>query len=246
MSNHFILDTIRASKIKHWLNCPQKGIYESITPQTPHTEGMHVGAVVGELVHQRITGHEPTEPRSITFDEVTPNEKTMERQVSLIAGSIEEWLLSQRMYILDREISCEVGLTIKNMSVQLTGTIDAICITESDKKLNLIDFKTGKRCDESYIQLAIYAYLWSKADVLVKEHVPMGQVGYVYQQRSKMPKSSDNIKAEFWSYDKMVQHGRDYAQKAVRYATGVENAHYNPSVANCSLCRHGTCSVRWE
>ena len=241
---HLVLDLLRASQIKHWLNCPQRAVYDSITPHNPRTDETKVGAVVGELVHQRITGHVPSEPRSITFDAQTPNEDQMERQIINMTKKIEYWLEKNEMEILEKELKCKAKLAIKNLSVELEGSIDAICYSRPEKTGYLIDFKTGAYMDSWYIQLAVYAYLLSKTS---DDKGAISRVGYVYcPRRPRLTLMSDKISTRFWDFNDMAKHGRDYAIKAVRYATGMDSAHYNPSQSNCAYCRNTTCEMRYE
>ena len=171
---------LRPSSAKNWYSCSHMAAHHAAYP--PDTKYQHVGAVVGDRVHARITGHTYEEPQFIEFDEITRNQREIDREVDNIVEAVEKEMVKHKLVPEEKEISLETTIAVGQVEIKVQGALDAFCRSQEDQRFYIVDIKTGKvRPGKAFLQLALYAWLWEHC----RSDKPAGFAGYLYVSRGK-------------------------------------------------------------
>ena len=136
------------------LECPVRAEHEAEQPKTEHRP--HVGRVIGDKVHNAITGHDYKEPLLVTYDQYTTNPLQMQKQAGNCARLIQDWFEENEYEIVETEYRVEA---VVDGRFEATGSID-ILARHQNGDMALIDIKTGAyEPAKSWTQLAVYAVL---------------------------------------------------------------------------------------
>ena len=232
------LQELHASQVHKWLDCPKGAMYEASEKPEAREFETHVGAHLGETVHAMITGHIPTTPKRVIYDDATQNShQTLKQVVNMVE------VAKPRLHELVPEIvQCERPMRLKmrvgdNAVIDLVGTIDIIGRTEQGD-LAIIDLKTGRRPPRQvWTQLAIYCYMHS----IIWPEQEIKSAGFLWVKREKKP--IPGYQSQMRSCDILIPEGKKIAQRAVQYASGNISVHYSPG-SYCTYCRVEDCPMR--
>ena len=226
---------VHASKVGSWLACParerfkQKNKAKAIVPEN------HVGQVIGDLVHAKVTGHEHEMPKTITFDSKTPSLSEALRQADRMADLVLTWIGREKIEVVGSEIKLFCESEYNKVRVKVFGGIDLLC--KKDEDLFIIDLKTGvSKPADVFIQLAMYCYLVryskkinavSKAAVLWVSRKQSPQIG-AYDEKSE---------------ESLFPVALAAIKNLVLYKIA-DTYPYSPSLLTCLRCPHKHCPAR--
>ena len=231
---------IRASSVPEWADCQARADYTVKRAAAPG-DRPHVGAVVGSLVHQRLTGQEFELPRFIEWDAWTRNEREMERQVDVMADLAGQELTRRNALVVFKELEMTREMTEPNVVLEVTGHLDGAMMDVQSHALASLELKTGIHPPKgAWLQSGVYAWLWRQHRSLQSVTTPQFQKCVVlwldrkgervtWQERDAAP----------------LEHlaGTQLSQIARACVEGVT---YNPSSLSCSSCLNTQCAVRYD
>ena len=147
---------LNASAAPQWLQCARRADFDQRdTFREP--EGQPVHLVLGNLVHQQITGVGDDMPRLIRYDRLTPSERELHRQVADMVTMVRR-VLAQGYTVLDTERRFELEVVIGEVLVVVVGKPDLIA-QRGDGRRVFLDLKTGALTPRGALaQMAIYAW----------------------------------------------------------------------------------------
>ena len=230
---------VRGSQVHRWLSCPSRAAYEATEAYERDFE-QHVGARVGEYVHQEVTGHHPSSPKRIIYDSETKNEREMKIHARKIADKMNEVLEREVDTVIETEVPVWNNYIINDEEITVSGTVDMVCTING--KRTILDIKTGMRRPTAvWTQVNTYAYLYSKT-----QEYKIEQIGYLWVVRMAHHLRSPTgppYTFEVRPYVEDVAESSVHA--AVRYAGGHRECYPNPSDTNCYKCPiEETCPMR--
>ena len=228
--------TIRISQLGKWLSCPQHAIHD----QVKHTEGefeKKVAGAVGDLVHEKITGHVPSKPVRIVYDEKTRNEKEMHKQANLMAAAVDHEMRVRAWQVLEREQYYTATYRIHDQEIQVSGHVDLVVKCEK-RGVGIVDIKTGVQFPSNVLtQLLAYARTYS---LCTGKEVDF--VGIIFVKRAK--RGMPTTKSDAWSMAALQDQIDPSIEHAVSVAAGLSPAYFNPSKENCLYCDKHDCGMR--
>ena len=259
MKSTIQFNRIHASSVHRWLSCPQQMIYESLHADDSIREYRHVGAVVGDMVHAKVTGFNPQEdPRPIMYDHQTRNMSEAKRQSKNIAAELIAYMDAKGIDIVAKEkvMAARMRLGKSSLAVELRGTADLLCMAVNDdghEEYVVLDIKTGTNMPEnSMVQVAVYAYLISVQDFYASSKNNFSRAGVLFGYRCKSKnisqRANDGLKPPVYEtrpFDTMAEQGKQMVMQAARLASGSAQAFYNPSKVSCGRCANKHCDFRF-
>ena len=225
---------LSASSVGKWLKCPAKVKFQEKMTGVSGGE-VHIGSLIGNMVHALITGHKYKEPDNLVlFDSKTPTMSEAERQAERMAESVNGFIERNEIKIVDTEKPVYVSTTYNNVQVNLFGKIDLLC-TKGDEVI-IIDLKTGVNKPSSvFVQLGFYSYI-----CYLSEQVEVDSVAVIWVRRTKDPSVELVQKVKASKVNAI-------ASAAIKQIVLMQIANcypYAPSLMTCSTCPHKKCPAR--
>ena len=100
---------IHASAVSRWLSCPQSARHSELNRGKPK-KSMPVGQLLGNQVHNEITGHEYTEPNRVIYDDGTPSSADIPKHKESMVKCLREAIEELGLTVEKTEVSMEVHL----------------------------------------------------------------------------------------------------------------------------------------
>ena len=228
---------IHASGVTAWQACPARERFKQKNKVPPTFIEDHVGSVVGNMVHAKVTGHEYTVPKTMTFDTSTPSLAEAKRQADRMAEIVFHFFELNGIEVLKSEVPLYCVSEYNKVQARIMGKIDLLCSRAGEKFI--LDLKTGKnKPGNVYTQLAMYAYLVAHSNVIDEIHT----AGVLWVSRKKTP-----------AFEL-------YQEKPAKPLVGVAAASikelvlfkisdtypYNPSTIACAHCPHKHCPAKLD
>lgn len=230
---------VRASSAGEWLQCGQRRWHKERQAGSgnPDMYVPHVGQEVGNAVHHAITGHDYQPAESIIYDKHTSAHKEFLWQVELMVKLVREYIDGQGWVVpMETEKYMKREATIDDVLVYVEGSADIIVRNEIGQ-IVVIDLKTGaRRPSNTFIQLAIYAWL----TYYVTGDMP-AKVGLLWVPRNKMV-TGGMLEPIFQAGEPLVKVAWNTIRTIADYST--HGYPYDPGTMNCSPCAYINCPVR--
>lgn len=222
---------LRASTAGKWMECAAKQELLESLARDPD-EPLHVGAHVGNLVHQALTGHDPGHPASILYDDVTRSEREAHRHADMLTAGMRSKIDELPFEITETEVWMKETFEADDTRIIVSGQADMVGL-DGDNAV-LIDLKTGKSEPQSaWMQLAIYASLWHAA-----RNEPLKSCGVIWGRRG-----TSSVAYEERDGRTLEETGHAIIRGMINIArTG---ALPSPSVFACRTCPKTDCAVRF-
>ena len=225
---------LSASSISNWLTCPAKIKFKEKLASQGGGD-VHIGTIIGNMVHAMVTGHEYKEKDNlIIFDSQTPTMTEAERQAERMADSVQSFIQRHEIEIIASEREIFRKINYNNVEVNLFGKIDLLC--KKDDEVMIIDLKTGvNKPSNVFVQLATYSYICSMGNEL-----DVDSVGVIWVKRAKDPCIELVQKVMCSAVDTV-------ASSAIKQIVLMKIADvypYSPNMMNCSSCPHKKCPAR--
>lgn len=232
--------SIRASQVPEWADCQARAGFHLQRPG-PLPGRPNVGQVVGNYVHQNITGQAFEPPRFVEWDEATRNEREMSRQVQNLTKLATQELERASRRVILREVEMKREMDEPPVLLEVTGHIDGV-LELPNGDLSSLELKTGKNPPRtSWLQSGVYAWIWMHHTVS-----PDGAVPVPFFSCTVLWLDRKNERAVF-----QERLAADIVPLARATLAGIARAmsagySYNPSSLSCSTCLHTECAVRYE
>ena len=251
------LPDLHASKVSTFVKCPHRAASEYFYGRDikkRREKERHVGAMVGDLVHNHLTGHEPTTSYRVQYDEHTRSSKEAVFHAGILTGKIEAFLKRNQMEIVDSELELRYKLNFADkFHIDVVGSIDAIVRNHHGEHI-LLDLKSGSTPPETvFIQLACYAllvrhYINSMGDQTPEHLKNIKYIGYIFASRKRnvITRPDEGLDAKFRAFDYYHSMGNEYIRNALttinQYNEVRHKVLYSPSLMNCYACTIESCA----